>query len=169
MGDGPARHGEEGWQGEGREGGVGLEGYHGGRAGRGMGMEWKWNGAGMESGMEVEWEWNGGGMGVEGERREEEEVEWGWGESGGRKRRNDAWGGMGMEWEWNGSGKGVEWMRRWTDQETGGGEGSKQLTKMSSSNAKPWVNEGRSRKGKGRKWNTNLIIKDADDNLPSHR
>ena len=75
----------------------------------------------------------------------------------------------GMEWEWNGSGKGVEWMRRWTDQETGGGEGSKQLTKMSSSNAKPWVNEGRSRKGKGRKWNTNLTIKDADDNLPSHR
>ena len=108
-------------------------------------------------------------MGVQGERREEEEGEWGAGESGGRKRRNDAWGGMGMEWEWNGSGKGVEWMRRWTDQETGGGEGSKQLTKMSSSNAKPWVNEGRSRKGKGRKWNTNLTIKDADDNLPSHR
>ena len=46
--------------------------------------------------------------------------------------------------------------------------GIKQLTKMSSSNAKPWVNEGRPRKGKGRKWNTNLITKDADDNLPSH-
>ena len=49
------------------------------------------------------------------------------------------------------------------NQETGGGEGSKQLTKMSSSNATPWVNEGRSRKGKGRKWNTNLTIKDVDD------
>ena len=61
------------------------------------------------------------------------------GESGGRKRRNDAWGGMGREWEWNSSGKGVVWMRRWMDQETGGGEGSKRLTKMSSSNAKQWV------------------------------
>ena len=40
---------------------------------------------------------------------------------------------------------------------------SKQLTNMSSSNATPWVNEGRSRKGKGRKWNTNLTIKDVDD------
>ena len=144
------------------------------RNGSGMEVEWKWNGNGMGvemgvewewngSGMEVEWEWNGGGMGVGGERQEEEEVEWGWGESGGRRRRNDVGGGMGMEWEWNGSGMGVEWMRRWRDQETGGGEGIKQLTKMSSSNAKPWVNEGRSRKGKGRKWNTNLTIKDVDD------
>ena len=45
----------------------------------------------------------------------------------------------------------------------GRGRGSKQLTKMSTGDAKPWVNEGRSRKGRGREWNTNLTIMDADD------
>ena len=44
-----------------------------------------------------------------------------------------------------------------------GERGANNLPKMSTGDAKPWANDGRSRKRRGREWNTNLTIMVADD------